>query len=123
MLWCTGCSFTEGLRDGGARPIRPDQILSGGLRLELRNLAQDLRHLAQVVARWARLQPSCFDKKVLGLQQPGRGRFSGYLHVRHGVPPSPSSMSCVDDQAREPELRGRAQAFVLSTQASGANQA
>jgi hypothetical protein len=29
-------------------------------------------------------------------------RFSGDLHVRHGVPPSTSSMTCVDNQ--EPAL-------------------
>jgi hypothetical protein len=39
------------------------------LRFELPKLAQHLRNLAQLVARWARLQPSCFNKKVLGLQQ------------------------------------------------------
>jgi hypothetical protein len=35
------------------------------LRFELRKLAQHVRHLAQQVARWARLQPSYFEKKAL----------------------------------------------------------
>jgi hypothetical protein len=38
-------------------------------------------------------------------------------------PPSRSSMTCVDDQARAPALRHRAKALGSSTQASRANQA
>src|SRR6266403_3584938 len=104
-------------------PLRPTKVQCGfRLRLELPKLAQHLRNLAQLVARWARLQPSCFNKKVLGLQQPS-GRFSGDLHVRHGVPPSRLSMTCVDDQAGSPRYDDAPTRSGSSTQASLANQA
>src|SRR6266481_6434215 len=103
--------------------LRPTKVQCGfRLRLELPKLAQHLRNLAQLVARWARLQPSCFNKKVLGLQQPS-GRSSGDLHVRHGVPPSRLSMTCVDDQAGSPRYDDAPTRSGSSTQASLANQA
>jgi hypothetical protein len=70
--------------------------------------------------RGVRLQPSCSSRKCFCSS---RVDVSVDSHVRHGVPPSPSSMSGVDDQAGEPALRRRAQALDSWTQASRANQA
>src|ERR1700688_1082738 len=44
-------AFMVDMPEDGAE-INAAQVLSGGEALHLRNLAQDLRHLAQVVARW-----------------------------------------------------------------------
>jgi hypothetical protein len=115
-------------RRGNSGSFRPDQVLSGrsksGAAPDCASRSASSRNTFATWRSSLRAGPGfsrrASTRKSLACKQPD-GRFSGDLHVRHGVPHH-ESMTCVD-QAKEPALPRRAPALGSSTQASGANQA